>query len=343
MNKMQAIEKVFDHMVQSKKVHKSVLLVENLKGDFSIKGEYGGAGIDTPFLMASVSKLFTTACILILQNQNKLSLNDKLIKYLDSQLLCDLHIFKGRDYSLNLTISDLLFQTSGLPDWFDEGGVKRRAVQADFAISFEEILAKTKSMKPHFSPLGAGKAYYADINFDLLGKVVEAILQIPLATAYHTLICEPLGLKETYLPTSNSDVIPNVFYKNESLYRPDFIISCYASGGGITTARELMVFLKAFFNGGLFPQSIFKELSVYRKLQVTMGPIYYGGGYMQIPLDNINTLFMGKGELLGHSGTTGSVAFYYPHKDLYFVGDLSQMANPSLPIKLMMKLAMAVK
>ena len=343
MNQVQAIEKVFDNTVRSKQIHKSVLLVENLKGDFSVKCEYGGAKIDSPFLMASVSKLFTTACILILQNQNKLSLNDTLSTYLDSHVLHSLHVFKGNEYSLNLTISDLLFQTSGLPDWFDEGGAKRRVVQEDFSITFEEILAETKSMKPRFSPLGGRKAYYSDINFDLLGKIIEEILEVPLATAYHNLICEPLGLKNTYLPTSSSEDIPSVFYKEESLYRPDFIVSCYASGGGISTARELMMFLKAFFGGGLFPQSIFKELSVYRKLQMTMGPIYYGGGYMQIPLGNVNTLFMGKGELFGHSGTTGSVAFYYPHRDLYFVGDVSQMANPSLPIKLIMKLAMAVK
>ena len=74
-----------------------------------------------------------------------------------------------------------------------------------------------------------------------------------------------------------------------------------------------------------------------------MGPIYYGGGYMQIPLNTLMTLFMGKGELLGHSGSTGSFAFYYPHNDLFFVGDTNQMAHPGLPIRLVMKLAMFVK
>ncbi|MNC81472.1 hypothetical protein D3C75_1346170 [compost metagenome] len=64
---------------------------------------------------------------------------------------------------------------------------------------------------------------------------------------------------------------------------------------------------------------------------------------MQIPLRSANTLFMGKGELLGHSGTTGSFAFYYPLKDLYMVGDLNQMAHPSYPIRLVMKLAMGFK
>jgi Beta-lactamase class C and other penicillin binding proteins len=343
MNRAQAIKRVFNNVTNSNKIHESILMVENLKGDFSIKCGYGGKGVDSPFLMASITKLFTTACILILENQKKIALNDKLTDYLDSHILNNLHIFNGEEYSLKLTVSDLLFQTSGLPDWFEEGGIKRLAVQEDFSITFEEIITKTKNMNPHFSPIGVKKAYYSDINFDLLGKIIEEILQIPLVDAYHNLICEPLGLKNTYLTTNSSEVIPNVFYKNESLYRPNLIASCYASGGGVTTTKELMVFLKAFFNGDLFPQSIFKELSVYKKLQLSMGPVYYGGGYMQIPMNTINTLFMGKGELLGHLGTTGSFAFYYPHKDLYFVGDLNQMKNPSLPIKLIMRLAIAIK
>lgn len=64
---------------------------------------------------------------------------------------------------------------------------------------------------------------------------------------------------------------------------------------------------------------------------------------MKIPLERITTLFMGKGELLGLSGSTGSFAFYYPYKDLFIVGDINQMSNPALPIRLVMKLAMVTK
>ena len=121
------------------------------------------------------------------------------------------------------------------------------------------------------------------------------------------------------------------------------MISSGASGGCITNAYELMIFIKAFFGGKLFNKNIFNSLSIYNKLQFSMGPIYYGGGYMQIPLNGVNNFFMGKGELVGHSGSTGSFAFYYPMRDLFFVGDLNQMANPSLPIRISMQLAMAAK
>ena len=74
-----------------------------------------------------------------------------------------------------------------------------------------------------------------------------------------------------------------------------------------------------------------------------MYPIQYGGGYMRIPLNGLPTLFMGKGELVGHSGSTGSFAFYFPDKDLFLVGDVNQLANPALAIRLVMRLAMSVK
>lgn len=70
-----------------------------------------------------------------------------------------------------------------------------------------------------------------------------------------------------------------------------------------------------------------------------MYPIQYGGGYMRISLNGLLTLFMGKGELVCH---TGSFAFYYPDKDLFLVGDVNQLANPALPIRLVMRLAMGI-
>lgn len=86
-------------------------------------------------------------------------------------------------------------------------------------------------------------------------------------------------------------------------------------------------------------KTVFHELDSVNKLQASMFPIHYGAGYMKVPLNGLATLFMGKGELIGHSGSTGSFAFYYPREDLLFVGDVNQMANPALPIRLAMRLA----
>lgn len=40
--------------------------------------------------------------------------------------------------------------------------------------------------------------------------------------------------------------------------------------------------------------------------------------------------------------SSGSFAFYYPEKDLFLVGDVNQIANPALPVRMAMRVAMAL-
>ncbi|MGI6648976.1 MAG: serine hydrolase domain-containing protein [Bacillota bacterium] len=344
VSRTQKFEKIFAKLTSSKQINEAVLFIENTSGDLSFNMGYSGKNIDSPLLMASITKLFTTTCILILLEQGKLSLDEKITRYFDNSVLSGLHVYGGKEYTFELTISDLLFQISGLPDVYEEGknSLKNRAIKEDLYLTFDELMAEVKKLKPHFAPRTGQRAYYADINFDLLGEVIEKASNLRLSEAYRQYIFEPLELKNTYLPESENDYIPNIYYKNKAIHRPKLVLSSRASGGCITTASELMIFIKAFFTGRLFNKVIFQKLSTYHKLQVTMGPIYYGGGYMQIPLNGLATLFMGKGELIGHSGSTGSFAFYYPLKDLFLVGDVNQMANAALPIRLAMRLAMSV-
>ncbi|MDR0794941.1 MAG: beta-lactamase family protein, partial [Tannerella sp.] len=146
MANKEIIEKVFHKRTQSKQIHEAVLLVENSSGDFSVNFGYGGKTIDTPMYAASVGKLHTTACVLMLQQQKKLSLDDCVVDYFDKNMFSGLHVYKGTDYSHTLTLSDLLFQTSGLPDYLVEGGIER-GVNEDFAISTAEMIEITKTLK----------------------------------------------------------------------------------------------------------------------------------------------------------------------------------------------------
>lgn len=340
-DRIKTLDKIFNKTIASSQIHECVLLVENTSGDFSYSNGFGGKNINSPLLMASITKLFTTTCILALQEQERLFLSNKISDYFDDAILNGLHIYDGKEYSYELTISDLLYQTSGLPDEFEERNDKN--VSEDSYITFTEYIAGIKRLNPHFAPRTAHKAFYANINFDMLGEIIKKVTNLPLEQVYKQIIFEPLGLRNTYLPICEKDFIPNIYYKDSALKLPKIVISSPASGGCITTAYELMVFIKSFFGGKLFSKTTFDKLSIYNKLQVSKGPIYYGGGYMQIPLDGLTTLFMGKGELLGHSGSTGSFAFYYPIKELFIVGDVNQMANPALPIRLIIKLALTVK
>lgn len=113
-------EKIFDCLSQKTKIHEAIAYIENKDGSISWNKGYNRT-IDSPINMASITKLFTTTCILILREQGKLTLNDKIKTYLDDEIINGLHVYKGKDYSNDLTISDLLFQVSGLPDYYLEG------------------------------------------------------------------------------------------------------------------------------------------------------------------------------------------------------------------------------
>lgn len=341
----QKIKKVFDSVTRNRQIFESVLLMENASGDFSYHLEYGGKKLDSPILTASITKLFTTTCIFMLREQEKLSLDDKLTKFFDGKMLSDLHLYKGQEYSEELTIFHLLSHTSGLPDVIEEGSsqAKKRAMKKDRYIHFDESILNTKQSKPHFKPGTGKRAHYANVNFDILGKIIEIVTDSPLEDVYQQFIFDPLELKDTYLPIKEDDFVPSVYYQDTSFYLPKTLRSIRASGGCVSTVSDLMIFMKAFFGGKLFQKTMLQELESNNKLQFAMSPIRYGAGFMKVPLDGLVTLFIGKGELLGHSGSTGSFAFYYPRADLFFVGDFNQMANPALPIRFAMRLAMSLK
>ena len=138
INTVMKFEKVFNKTMNSKLIHEGIVYIEDTNGDFSWSKGYGGKELDSPLLMASITKLFTTACILILQEQGKLSLNNKISQFIDKNTLSGLHIYKLKEYSFELFISDLLFQVSGLPDKFEEkrNSTKRKVINQDFLLFF---------------------------------------------------------------------------------------------------------------------------------------------------------------------------------------------------------------
>ena len=337
MSNSQVIKAVFKKMTSSKNIHEAVMLVEDKSGDFSVGLATGGRDINSPMFMASIGKMFVTTCILILEEQGKIALDDPIDKYLNGAIMGGLRAFSGA----KLTISNLLFQTSGIPDWLENGRDKKVFIDNDMFLTLEEKIASIKNDKPHFAP--GARTRYSDTNFSILGKIIESITEAPLAQVCMEWIFEPLGLRKTYLPTSEDDFVTKVYYKERALYRPNAMRAASGSGDAITTARELMIFLKAFFGGELFNIEAFGKLSKYGKLQITMGGTWYGGGYMRIPLGSLRTLFRGRGELLGHSGATGSFAFYHTESKLFFVGDFNQLAKPGLPMISAINLATKLK
>ena len=342
MLKVKSYEDLFDKYIRTKKIFESVVLINNGTGETMFSKAYGEKTIDSPIVAARITKMFTAACIFTLIQQGyNITLNDSLLDFYEPAYLRGLHVYKGKDYSCELKISDLLYQTSGLADIYEEGkdNIKRQAIISDTFITFEKNIALTKEREAHFPPNYKANAHYADINYNILGDIIEKVTKCSLESVFEQYIFSKINMSEIYLPVSEKEYIPMVYYGDKQLYRPQFIMCSKASGGCITTTRDLMIFIQAFFRGELFDKKML-DSKQYRKLQLSMCPIYYGSGYMRVKMGGVSTSFLGQGDLIGHSGSTGSFAFYYPNKELFFVGDFNQMKYPTLPIRFVMQLAM---
>ena len=73
---------------------------------------------ETMFAIGSVTKQFTCACILLLAEEGKLSVDDKVAKY-----------YPGSDGAEDITLYDLMTHTSGYPDYYPLDFVDRRMVK----------------------------------------------------------------------------------------------------------------------------------------------------------------------------------------------------------------------
>ena len=73
---------------------------------------------ETPFFLASVTKMFTATIIMLLHEQNKLSLDDPMSKYLPASLIEGIHVYKGIDYTSQIRIHHLLSHSSGIADYY---------------------------------------------------------------------------------------------------------------------------------------------------------------------------------------------------------------------------------
>lgn len=313
------LNKIIDDICSNNNIYGMSYSIQSADGAFVWSHCAGEMEADAQFALASVTKLYTTAIILKLSDDGEINLDDTIDQYLSNDIVDNLHIYEGVDYSHQITVRQLMSHTSGLPDYFTEDAGDRVNIEEystqvnDIYYDFNEILDRTKSMSPHFAPGTEGKAYYSDANFQLLGKIIENITQLELSEAYQEYIFTPLNIHNTYLYEKDMkwDIQPIEFTRGLD-GRPLVNASEKSTGGLVSTINDNMIFLKAFFNGELFGVEHISEMKNYNSIQFY--PMKYGTGLMQCNW---------KYELIGHSGSLGTLAFYCPAKDIYIVGTVN--------------------
>jgi D-alanyl-D-alanine carboxypeptidase len=329
-------EEMFNHivnkMVDHKKVYSAVLCVENSDKSISWTGAAGNMNIDSRYFIASVTKLYITAIVMRLIEENLLNLNDKISKYLPAYVCENIHVYKSVDYSDRITVCHLISNTSGLPDYFFHKQANGKTVASelmegkDEAWNLDKSINLVKKLKPKFKPGAKGKASYSDTNYQLLGCVIENITGKSINDVFEEFIFSELKLTNTYVYNDPSDTSPVPFYDNtKQLWLPEYMASIASEGGIVSTAGEVMVFLKAFFNGHFFPKEKIESLKQWNLIWPPPGLFFYGIGLERIWTPWFISPFKPIKEILGFWGQTGSFAFYNPESDLFFTGTTNQV------------------
>ena len=342
--KEKSLQALLDKVVDGKKVFGTSFAFK--KDTETWQGASGNLTTDRPYFIASTTKLFTTAIIMKLRAEGKLSLEDKISKYIDASILSGLHFYKGKDYSQELTIRHLLSHTSGLSDYFQDKGASGKSLENELMAgndqfwTFEESIDRSKKMSPLFVPGTKGKAKYSDANFQLLGKIIETITDKSYAENCQDRIIQPLSLTKTYLYQDATDEKPKMLYhKSKELKIPKAMTSFGPDGGMVSVSADMLVFIEAFFTGKLFPLSYIDELQEWNRI---FPPMRAGVG---IHLFKLPWIFDPTGAIpyfIGHSGLSGALAFYSPKENIYIAGTVNQTAHPDISYRTMISLTQRI-
>jgi len=168
----------------------SVLVVE---GDHTLldKG-YGMADLkrkipdspDAQFRLGSLTKQFTAALILLLQQDGKLQVADPVSKYLDD----------APQTWKKITLANLLGHTSGIPNFTSDPAFRTWSLRPH---SHAEEIGLFRDKPLEFAP---GSRYeYSNSNYEVLGAVIEKVSGRDYGELLRERIFEPLEMKNSGL------------------------------------------------------------------------------------------------------------------------------------------------
>jgi D-alanyl-D-alanine carboxypeptidase len=139
----------------------------------------------TAFSIGSVSKTFLAALILDLTEEHRLSLDDRLRRWLPTARV-----------RWSVTIREMLDHTSGIYDFFSNPTIDA-ALLADKRRAWTPARALSYVRSPYFAA-GTGW-HYSNSNYVLLGQVVQRVTGRTVAAELRRRFVDPLGLSRTFM------------------------------------------------------------------------------------------------------------------------------------------------
>jgi len=266
--------------------------------------------LDTIFDLASLTKVIVTApAVMQLVEQGKVRLNDPVAKYLPE------FAQNGKE---DITLRQLLTHYSGL-----EPDLDLKTMWEGKETAYRMAFAETPQDPP------GSRFSYSDINFIVLGALVERISGEPLDEYATRHIFLPLKMTHTrFVPPAawRAKIAPTQYDENEHMLRGVVHDPTARRMGGVagqaglfSTADDLAKFAQALLNGGdgiLSPLSVEK---MTRPEQPPTAPVLRGFGW-----DIDSPFSTNRGALLpvggyGHTGFTGTSMWIDPTTQSYII------------------------
>jgi CubicO group peptidase (beta-lactamase class C family) len=345
-------------------VRHGLLAVARVDGGWQWQGAHGVADAAgnpvtaaTRYPVASVTKLYTAAVSMLLFEQGRVALTDRIVDVLPAAAVRGLHVLDGVDRTGEITVQHLLGHTSGLPDYYEEAPRGGRSAQArllageDAPMPFDEVIRVVREdLRPHFPPQpldsASVRARYADTNYQLLGAVLQEVAGRPLADLFDELLLAPLGLANTSSyprrPGSGADPGPQVdVWARNTVLHPDGALRHQVPDGGIiSTLDDQVRFLNALVGGQVFADPG-TWARMHEHTHRIFFPIEYGLGVMRYAPPRWMSPAFRVPPLVGHSGSTATWLFHCPDLGLLLAGAFD-VAQPPLPFRFLPRVLRAV-
>ncbi|MFC3573333.1 serine hydrolase domain-containing protein [Streptomyces yaanensis] len=296
---------------------------------------------DGRFRAGSTTKVFTAAVVLQLVAEHRVALNRPVQHYLPGLL--------PADYPA-ITVAQLLNHTSGLRAADGPGD----SFEDQYAHRFDtttplQMVASATAHPLEFTP--GEKQHYLNINYTVLGLLIEKVTKDSYEHQVQRRILDPLGMRDTYYPGDD----PHIHGPHNLGYQrtpgglvdvTDWNVSAgWAAGDIISTAADLERFTVALFSGRVVPKA-----QLHHMLQAPKGitmydsedPAAYTMGLTRLVLPDGTVAYGKTGERYGYLTGMGATLDAYGRIDrtlVFSVGSTDAKSASGNPRKVPIFLA----
>ncbi|MBU1671519.1 MAG: beta-lactamase family protein [Actinobacteria bacterium] len=259
--------------------------------------------------IASNTKTFVATVVLQLVQEGKLSLDDKLSKFVPS--------VKDAD---NITIRQVLQMTSGTFSFTeDEQFDKDFTADPLMKLTPEQEIEIANKHDNYFPP---GQGYhYSDTNYEIAGLLIERVTDNKVEEEIQTRVIEPLGLGDTSFPEtpditgkhSKGYVLQDGELVDYSRVEPSVP---WAGGAMISNLDDMKAWAEALASGSLLDKQMHAEQS--KTVKMGEGPAGYGLGVL-----DVNGFWGHEGAIFGFN----TIFLRDPDRDATFIVFTNQSTN----------------